>query len=147
MMKEMMFLRGKMMKIAKYILQIKIENHFAKHYFCNIKIAKIHHFVRPFYFAMSACQLMPFLSPLRKTKKKKKKEKPTRKERTKEKNKEIRNNKEKEVERNAKRVRAREAKKRIFCTQATECAKHHLNILPPYGVIHLVNISGAHKFA
>ena len=30
MMKEMMFLRGKMMKIAKYILQIKIENHFAK---------------------------------------------------------------------------------------------------------------------
>ena len=55
--------------------------------------------------------------------------------------------KEKEVERNAKRVRAREAKKRNFCTQAKKCAKHHLNILQPYGVIHLVSISGAHKFA
>lgn len=75
MMKEMMFLRGKMMKIAKYILQIKIENHFAKHYFCNIKIAKIHHFVRPFYFAMSACQLMPFLCDLKKDEEKEKERK------------------------------------------------------------------------
>ena len=30
MMKEMMFLRGEMMKIAKHTLQIKTEMHFAK---------------------------------------------------------------------------------------------------------------------
>ena len=75
--------------------------------------------------------------------KKKKQEKKEPKKRIKNKEK----NKEKEVERNAKRVRAREAKKRNFCTQANKCAKHHLNTFPPYGVIHLVSISGAHKFA
>lgn len=73
---------------------------------------------------MYACQLMPFLRDLKKDEEK---EKETRKERTKEKNKE----KEKEVERNAKRVRAREGKKRNFCTQATKCAKHHLNTFTP----------------
>ena len=83
-----------------------------------------------------------------KIRKRKKKEKETRKEKNQKKrikNKEI--NKEKEPKRNAKRVRAREAKKQNFCTQATKCAKHHLNTSTPYGVIHLVSISGAHKFA
>lgn len=82
----------------------------------------------------------------RRRKRKRKKKKQEKKEPKKRiKNKEI--IKKKEVERNAKNVRAREAKKQNFCTQATKCAKHHLNTFPPYGVIHLVSISGAHKFA
>ena len=101
----------------------------------------------PFILQCLHVNLCRFCGLKEKVRKRKKKEKETRKERTKEKNKEIRNNKEKEVERNAKRVRAREAKKQNFCTQATKCAKHHLNTFPPYGVIHLVSISGAHKFA
>ena len=42
---------------------------------CNIKIAKFHHFVRPFYFAMYACQLMPFLCDLKKDEEKEKERK------------------------------------------------------------------------
>ena len=42
---------------------------------CNIKIAKIHHFVSTFYFAKSACQLMTFLCNLKKDEEKEKERK------------------------------------------------------------------------
>ena len=42
---------------------------------CNMNIAKIHHFASPFYFAMSACQLMPFLCDLKKDEEKEKERK------------------------------------------------------------------------
>ena len=40
-----------------------------------MKIAKIHHFASPFYFAMSACQFMPFLYDLKKDEEKEKERK------------------------------------------------------------------------
>ena len=42
---------------------------------CNINIAKFHHFVRPVYFAMPACQLMPFLCNLKEDEEKEKERK------------------------------------------------------------------------
>ena len=79
----------------------------------------------------------------RRRKRKRKKKKQEKKEPKKRiKNKEIRKKKKLKETLNV-CVRA----KRNFCTQATKCAKHHLNILQPYGVIHIVNISGAHKLA
>lgn len=76
MMKEMMFLRDETMKIAKYTLQIKTKECFAKKIIiCHIKIAKFHHFASSFYFAMSAYQLISFLCDLKKDEEKEKERK------------------------------------------------------------------------
>ena len=42
---------------------------------CNINIAKFHHFVSRFCFAMYACQLIPFLCDLKKDEEKEKERK------------------------------------------------------------------------